>query len=38
MSIGSGGRYIINDKKPDGSERDFSFNLNMTSGVKEINL
>jgi hydroxymethylpyrimidine pyrophosphatase-like HAD family hydrolase len=38
MGCGGGARYLINDKKPDGSYTAFSFNINRNEGISEIDL
>ncbi|NCZ71665.1 MAG: hypothetical protein EBY80_16205, partial [Actinobacteria bacterium] len=38
MGIGGGMRILINDKKENGIETSFSYNLNRNEGIKNLNL
>lgn len=38
MGIGSGMRYLINDKKPDGSATAFALCLERNQGLSKINI
>jgi hypothetical protein len=38
MGISSGGRYLINDDKPDGTKTSFSINLPRNNGLGDINI
>lgn len=36
MGIGGGPRYLINDKKPDGKETAFAFNVKRNGGLEDV--
>ena len=38
MGIGGGVRYIINDKKPEGTKTAFNICLDRNKGIKELSL
>jgi FMN phosphatase YigB (HAD superfamily) len=38
MGIGGGSRYLINDKKPDGTITSFSFCIDRNKGISEIDI
>jgi hypothetical protein len=38
MGIGGGTRYLINDKKPEGTEAAFSICLNRDNGIKDVSI
>ena len=38
MGIGGGARYIINDRKPDGTDTSYAINLNRNEGIQNINI
>jgi hypothetical protein len=38
MGIGGGPRYLINDKKPEGTKAAFSICLDRNSGIKELDI
>jgi hydroxymethylpyrimidine pyrophosphatase-like HAD family hydrolase len=38
MGIGGGIRYLINDKKPEGTEAAFSICLDRNIGIKDLNI
>jgi hydroxymethylpyrimidine pyrophosphatase-like HAD family hydrolase len=38
MGISSGGRYLINDDKPDGTKTSFAINLPRNKGLEDINI
>jgi len=38
MGIGGGNRILINDKKPDGAESAYAFNIERNTGIKNIKI
>jgi 3-deoxy-D-manno-octulosonate 8-phosphate phosphatase KdsC-like HAD superfamily phosphatase len=38
MGIGGGPRILINDKKPDGAESAYVFNIERNTGIKNIKI
>jgi hydroxymethylpyrimidine pyrophosphatase-like HAD family hydrolase len=38
MGIGGGSRILINDKKPDGSNTAFAYNIDRNCGIKDIEI
>ena len=38
MGIGGGSRVLINDRKPDGSDTAFSYNVDRNYGIGDINI
>lgn len=38
MGIGGGSRVLINDRKPDGSDTAFSYNVDRNYGIGNINI
>ena len=38
MGIGGGARYLINDKKPEGTEAAFVYNIVRNKGIKDLDI
>jgi hydroxymethylpyrimidine pyrophosphatase-like HAD family hydrolase len=38
MGVGGGARYLINDKKPNGTDTSFSINLDRNDGIQTIEI
>lgn len=38
MGVGGGPRYLINDRKPEGTEAAFAINVIRNEGIKNINI
>jgi ribonucleotide monophosphatase NagD (HAD superfamily) len=38
MGVGSGKRYLINDRKLDGEDTSFSINLNRNEGIENLKI
>ena len=38
MGLGSGPRYLINDRKKNGEDTAFSYNINRDYGIKDIDI